>query len=338
LIEGGAARHGSAQEHLEQALAVIDEAGLELPRTSVLTRLGYIQTLAGEFEAALATLDASIEATYRTFGPQHPRTGLAHNLRGHTLLAHGRPREALPDLDTARGILEADASPLKPDLADVLTNLASARLALHEPAEALQLFRDAQALYAAHGGPRAVRVGSVLNDISDALLELGRADAALAAAREAQEIFAEHYGPEHPQMAQAIESAGTALHAKGQLQEALEHFRRGKQIRAASLGEEHVDLAYSFERIGRVLVDLGEHAEAVESLETAARLWRRALPASHPRIAQTEFELARALWSDPASRARALDLARAAAIVLAKDERADPRARENVEAWLRERD
>ncbi|HVU52725.1 MAG TPA: serine/threonine-protein kinase [Polyangia bacterium] len=177
----------------------------------------------------------------------------------------------------------------------------------------------------------------------------GRYAESIEAWRRAAAILAP-LGPEHPEALSAANDLALTLEEAGRLDEARVQFEALLSTSERVLGAEHPKLTFPLNNLGEVLSRLGRYGEARAAFERALRIWRRSgsdpfyisygltglglaqLADGHAReaigpltealairvekkagpgeLGETRFALARALWSKPEERARALALAR----------------------------
>jgi serine/threonine-protein kinase len=160
----------------------------------------------------------------------------------------------------------------------------------------------------------------------------GRNEEALAVFARARDIFLKAGGPQHPTIAQVDNDAGEVLNALGRHAEARASFERALTIWQA----QHIDdavMAYGQTGLGLALLGEGRVAEAIASLERALRA--RAVAGTPAELSgETRFALARALWTKPATRARAVTLARQSRADYARVASAGATVK-TIDAWLR---
>ena len=114
---------------------------------------------------------------------------------------------------------------------------------------------------------------------------------------------------------------GRYAHAEIAFQRAIGLFRQG--------GTNSVLLSWALTGLGRALLGKNQAADAVAPLEEALAI-RTDRHASSPLLGETRFALARALWSRPEARRRALALAASAR----GDYGNDKKAVAEIAAWL----
>jgi serine/threonine protein kinase/tetratricopeptide (TPR) repeat protein len=122
-----------AGELARAALEVYErELGPEHETTLRMLELrGIVRYFEGDFEGSLADYDRVMPAYVALFGERDVQVGLLHINRGDTLLALGRPREALAENQLAHSILSA-AVPDHALLGSALAGRGEARLGLGE--------------------------------------------------------------------------------------------------------------------------------------------------------------------------------------------------------------
>jgi tetratricopeptide (TPR) repeat protein len=175
-----------------------------------------------------------------------------------------------------------------------------------------------------------VEVARALNSIGTVLEEMGRMEESVRYYEQARVMATELVGPEHPLVALTIDNEGEALNALRRYEQARPLIERAIQIwRNAGSGAFYV--GYALTNLGETMLGLGEARAAQDDLEEALRLYATSPAAS---LAPTRFALARALWTTPEQRPRALTLAREAQAEYARGGAAKWRLAE-VQAWLR---
>jgi tetratricopeptide (TPR) repeat protein len=138
----------------------------------------------------------------------------------------------------------------------------------------------------------------------------GRHDEALRAAVTARTELARLLGPDHPKVATASNNEGEALNSLHRYPEAEAAYARALGIWRQS-GSDPFLVAYALTGLGIAYIGEGRSEEAIALLEEALRT-RAEKDRDPEHLGETRFALARALWSRPAERQRARDLARQA--------------------------
>ena len=201
----------------------------------------------------------------------------------------------------------------------------------------------------------------------------GRYDESIEAWKRAAKIL-EPLGKDHPESMSTANDLALTLQTAGRLEEARTTLAELLASQERVLGAEHPKLTFPLNNYGEVLNRLGRHAEARAAFERALGIWRRSgadlfyisygltglgiaelgegrahdaigpltealairveKKAGRAELGETRFALARALWSKPEERARALALARDAREDYAHGADADYPA-PDIAAWLR---
>jgi predicted Ser/Thr protein kinase len=172
---------------------------------------------------------------------------------------------------------------------------------------------------------------SSIIDWGNGLVIAGRPAEALEKFTDSRERLQRVVGPDHPRLGFALNNEGEALNALGRPREAARACARAVDIfRAGGINAQVV--AYPQTCLGIGLVDDGRPGDAVAPLEEALRV-RVEGQLDPGLVAETRFALARALWSRPDDRARALASARAARDEYARTARSASKVAA-VDAWL----
>jgi tetratricopeptide (TPR) repeat protein/predicted Ser/Thr protein kinase len=167
-----------------------------------------------------------------------------------------------------------------------------------------------------------------LANIGNVLADAGRYDEAIVADRAALAASERVLGAEHPLVALEYNNACEALNRLGQHAEALALCRRAFEGWTKNAASE-VHLSYARTGIGLALLGLGKPGEAIAPLEQAVAT-RGGEHIGAALESESRFALARALWSQPSARPRALALARQARADVASDAKAVV----PIDAWL----
>jgi tRNA A-37 threonylcarbamoyl transferase component Bud32/tetratricopeptide (TPR) repeat protein len=156
----------------------------------------------------------------------------------------------------------------------------------------------------------------------------GRLDEALQTDIQARTHFERVLGSEHPRVALVSNNEGEVLNLLGRYAEAEVAYERAVKLYRQS-GVDADVLAWALTGLGRALVGQKRFAAAVAPLEEALAI-RIEKAAPSAQLAETRFALARALWSRPAERQRALALGGSAR----RDCGDDKKAAAEIDAWL----
>jgi tetratricopeptide (TPR) repeat protein len=153
----------------------------------------------------------------------------------------------------------------------------------------------------------------------------------VAAYRRAQAIDEKAHGPDHPILETEINNLGDVYLGQGRIDLALKQYERGLQLLTKARGAAHPSLARPLLGIGECYLHDGARARAVAPIERALAL-RLAHPGDPFDLAQTRFDLARAVVDGDRPRARELARAARAAFAALPSRQAETA---EVERWLR---
>jgi predicted Ser/Thr protein kinase len=167
-----------------------------------------------------------------------------------------------------------------------------------------------------------------LANLANALSAAGRYDEAIVENANALAATERVFGPEHPMIASICNNSCESLNRVGRFGEALKLCRRALDVwRVAGAGP--VFRAYGLTGVGMALLGLGKPGEAVAPLEEAVST-RVSSHVGAVLEGESRFALARALWSRPEARPRALALAKQARA----DYASEPKNVAEIDAWL----
>jgi len=166
--------------------------------------------------------------------------------------------------------------------------------------------------------------------LGNMLQEAGRYEEALAIDASTAEMLRRSLGADHPWVARDLNNEGEVLNILHRYAEARSAFERCVDIWTKT-GAPASLLAYGQTGLGVALVGEGRGGEAVAPLGRALASREEAHEPAEV-LGETRFALARALWTQPRARARALALARQARADYAQAKVAPTVA--TIDAWL----
>jgi tetratricopeptide (TPR) repeat protein len=328
-------------------LAVERAGGNSALRGYLMNSVGNAHSSAGDLGTALSYFRRAVEYYEAALGPRSAAYATAVQHVGATLRDLGRVREGLVhsgrSLDVRRTILRRD----HPDMAGSLYTVAVGHLLLGHYREARDGFQGAFDIQKAEFGPDHADTIFTLMDIAVAESLLGNHGRALelfarAALRDQAERNFERAiehdrrvrGPEGgPNSGYAMTNLGWLHNERGDHARALQECRRGLALLSKKLGEKSNSLIWTVSCIGEALVGLGRADEARAELERALDRFSEQDTAPES-FATIRFHLGRALWSTPASRERARELASAALASLRSAEGDHRAVMARISAWL----
>ena len=339
-----------------------------------LQALAGAQGMAAQFKPALATDERALPLAEKTFGPLHPMTIAVRSHVGTMLMEVGDYRGALPILERTREDRRAALGPDHLDVARSNGAVAAVLEALGDSAGAQAAYAEATRIVEARLGKDHPELIPNLGLVSEPLARLGRFAEAHAALDRAQSLAKKAQGDKSTMLGFLIEARGTVLEIEGRSAEATHafeeaaarierdvpghpdvascksgiarHLRRSGRAKEAAAAHASL-LAAAEKRVGpqsRELIDpLSDLAEDLLALgrdQESRALFERALglleqEQSDPQaIAEIRFAAARALWTAPSERPRAIGLARQAQAALAAAKLPREPLRADVTKWL----
>lgn len=181
--------------------------------------------------------------------------------------------------------------------------------------------------------PTPLKRAAVLSNVASAQEGLGRLE---ESRRTLESVFSEvesRYGPEHPTLVSLGTSLGEVLLAQGRYEDASAACERAVALSDRALGADHPDVTPALTVLGEARIGLDQARQALPPLERAVRL-RAGLQGNPQLLADSGFQLARALRAAGQDAPRALRLAREARAAYSQlGERGRPSLAE-VDRWL----
>src|SRR5262249_6999704 len=147
----------------------------------------------------------------------------------------------------------------------------------------------------------------------------------------AQVLLDHALGPEHPIAATNLVNTARMLVELGRGAEALPKLETARKTLEQKLPPEHPDRGELEWVSGAAALAVGDNPGARARLEKAVAILGGADSEDPSRVALVRFDLARALWSDPAARRRARTLATEARAALTDKQAPE---RDAVDRWL----
>jgi tetratricopeptide (TPR) repeat protein len=191
-----------------------------------------------------------------------------------------------------------------------LNSDATTFVAVGDGAAAADAFRKAYELKVRALGKDNFDAMIGLINVGNGLQYAGRCDEAIVTDAEGREAIIRILGAGHPAVALASMNRGECENSLGRFADARADFERARDVwlRAQS---DVMFQSYALTGLGIALLGEEKPEQAVDPLEEALRI-RVDKRFDPERLAETRFALARALWSKPAGRERARELARRA--------------------------
>ena len=328
----------AAERLFEQAIALrTAEVGANDSSVGAsMTNLGLVLWRQHRIAEARALFERSLAILSAQLGSGHPDVARAHNNLSNALRGQGDLDGAERSLERAIAIWRAAFGDRHPNVARPLANLGNISYARGNLADARKYFEESLAILVATRGPEHVDTTLVLHNLANVLSDSGDREEARRTFERVLRIREQSYGPDHPACASTAGSLGMLLVTMKDFAAARPHLERALATDERVFGRDHINVAYSLLPLGTLAIEEGKPRAAVAPLERALAIWV-ANQADATDIAESEFELARALWQSRRDRRRALTLAASARerYAAAGDPAREQLAR--VEAWLAQR-
>lgn len=274
---------------IEAAVKELDAGKLKdqpLTEAAVRQTIGNTLRNLGEYDAARANLDASLQLRQRNLPAGHRDIAAALNNLGLLLRAQGKLAEAEPLYRKALQIWRASLPAGHLDIAEGLHNLAYLLQMQRKLDEAEPLMREAleikrKALPAGDGN-----IARSVNNYAALLEAQGKRDQAEVQYRDALEIWRKALPAGHPDIAVGLNNLASVLEDQRKLNEAEPLYREALEIWRAALPAGHPTLGRSINNLAVLLHVQGKLAEAEPLFREALKIRRNALPAGHLDIAR----------------------------------------------------
>ncbi len=356
-----------ARAHLQRAEAVLERVGPGAKlRPHFLITKARVASFEGDDVAAVEAYEEYLAEMREDGQGDHAGVIAAEATLGRLLDKLGRSEEAARTVDDAIARGRKMLGPSHPDVGLTLT--MRARLKGTDPERALQLLDQALSIYERGYGTTHSNVAAVLNDQANALWALGRFEEALAKLDRGKPILVDVYGEDKLQPGSLISTRARLLIEMGRAGEALADLEHVAGVRRRLLGADHTDYADAVMGIADAHLELGEVDAAAPRYEEALAVFTQrqengrgavecllglgevALARSLPEQARERFTRALELGGEnedlvarakfglarvEADAAKAVELARAARDVIARDPAAVRRLKA-MDAWLAE--
>ncbi|MDC0669987.1 serine/threonine-protein kinase [Nannocystis radixulma] len=330
-------RYDAAIAAQERSLMLLRESlGAHHPRcVHALTLIGTALAGAGRLAEAEARYLEAIALAEAIFGPDHPE--LAVPLADLAVLdgTRGRFAPAIARLERVLQLHEALAEPDPAAIAATLAMLGEYHSVAGDPQAGLVVLDRALALERATFGDDHARVAECRMRRAQVLADTG----AVAEARDEQLAAASQLGrtlgPDSPMLADSLMIAGDNSVTLGELAQAEVLLRRSLAI-WERVDRDNPQAMAPATSLGAVLVDLGRPGEALPWLERAVTI-REAEQGAPWALAESRWQLARALWAVDEGRPRARALAESArASLTTHPDPLTPDRLATITAWLQQ--
>jgi tetratricopeptide (TPR) repeat protein len=325
-------RPAEGRAEIERALAIAERAlGAHSQTVSALNTLGNSYFDQENYEEAARAYGRGVEMAEQLgeAGRLHAASVLGSLANAMAKLK--RHDDAIRHHRRSAELLERALGPDHPNVAIARFNLGQSMSAANRPRDAVEPLESALALFEKSLGPNdpvtvggVIALGSIRSTLGDHEAARRLLDRALARAAEAPE-------PRASLLARASLAAADVRRRALGWKRALPDYERALRVAEAGGVASRSDLPAALGALGEAHLETGRPARAIPLLERAIEV-RTAADASPALIALSRFALARALRAVPASRRRALAVARQA-LAEAKTG-GDAELADEIDAWL----
>jgi tetratricopeptide (TPR) repeat protein len=328
-------RYAEAKTHLEKALLLERRAlGDKSPEVaSTLADLAYTQRQLGDFEGARDAIVQAISIREEAFGKGHPLVAAARSQLGAVDYGLDRLDESLDVLLAALKTQEETLGPDHLETGYTLNRIGNVYMARGDEEEAARVHERVLALGQKRLGNEHPEVGLAHMNLAIDLRALGRVGDAERELGAATRILEKGLGKEYPYLATVKSELGTIRCAEGRGDEGKKLHLEALELAKKTLGQDHPDLVPMLVRVGEDALDAGDTTRATASFRRAVEVAEQT-STPYADLAAARFGLARALWSNPAERARATELATRARDGYRSPSSRDRRERAAIGRWL----
>ncbi|WP_266219271.1 serine/threonine-protein kinase [Paraliomyxa miuraensis] len=333
------AQHEEAEGWVEHAEALAQAVGTDVALAIHLSRMGSVAKLQGQYDRARDFHERALAIREKALPPDDLQVAVSLGSLGSLSRRQGHYEDARDLQERALAIKEEVLGPDHPQVATSLNNLGNVMEMLNEYDRARDLHERARAIYESALGPDHPEVATSLDNLGDVARSQGQLERARDLYERALAIREKTLGPDHPKVASVCTELGIVAQEQGEHERARDSYERAEAIYEKTLGPDHPYVAYPLTGLGTLRLDLAEPADALAPLERALAI-RTTHEVDRALLAETQFALARALWSSPAAqgpdRPRARGLAEQARDAYATLGEAKKTELDEVQAWLAE--
>lgn len=289
----------------------------------------------GDYDTA-AKLEAQVADYWATHDPDNPNHGVAVGNMANAEQLRGNVEQAAAYAQQELTIMREHYGPQHPETGSALSRVASALSYARKFDDARPRFEEAIEVLRAGEGDDSVRLATALDGLGRVFRQQGKLDEAVTRHRQALAVWRKAVGQIHPDVAVCLMHVGYTLTAKEDLDGALEVFDEAESVLRAAVGDEHPQLIYIANSRASIRLELGRADEAITIVERGLAM--EATSQVDPTlVAESQFILARALWTSDGDRTRALVLARKARDAYAQGSSVWAKELAQIDAWLQER-
>ncbi|MEM7153215.1 MAG: tetratricopeptide repeat protein [Myxococcota bacterium] len=331
-------KYEQAETELRAALASWERVPEphELDVARVRNNLGVVFFSQGKYEQAVVEYRAALSLREKALGPGHPVVARSRNNLGAAYYSQGKHEQAEIEYRSALLSWENALGAGHPDVASGRNNLGAVLQKQGKYERAEVEFRAALSSWAKTLGAEHPDVARARNNLGTVLDRQGKYEEAEAQLRAAVASWEKMPGAEKTDAGVARKNLGLLLEKQGKYEEAEVELRAALASWEKSLGADHPHVVPLLDSLASLLLREGRMDEALQVVNKAWTRHREAGVEPHKR-ARTAFVLARVLWSIEGAeqdRARALDLAKDAAVSYRVATGQHAEELKEVEQWL----
>ena len=246
---------------------------------------------AGNYSAALAEAQKTEAAAKRAGTNNFAYVSALNDLaRAHQAL--GRYPEAAGMFKQVLSILQKNAPPTDPSVAQALANLATVYLLQSNPGEAEKLYKQALDITTKAKGANDPGVALLMSNIGDVYKNQARYDQAEAQYKRALDAAEKASGPNSLLVALILNNLTKVYEDQSRFKEVEDAGQRALAIREKALGPNHPDVAASLNNLAHLYERLGRYGEADKLFQRSIEIWDKALGPKHPYVATSLLNLA----------------------------------------------
>jgi CHAT domain-containing protein/Tfp pilus assembly protein PilF len=245
----------------------------------------------GNYPAALAEAQKAEAAAKRGGTNNFAYVSALNDLaRAHQAL--GRYAEAAGMFKQVLSILQKNAPPTDPSVAQALANLATVYLLQSNAGEAEKLYKQALDITTNAKGAHDPAVAMLVSNLGDVYKNQARYDQAETQYKRALDIAEKTSGPNSLLVALILNNLTKVYEDQSRFGEVEEAGNRALAIREKALGPNHPDVAASVNNLAHLYERLGRYAEADKLFQRSIEIWEKALGPKHPYLATSLLNLA----------------------------------------------
>ncbi|MEM6996344.1 MAG: serine/threonine-protein kinase, partial [Myxococcota bacterium] len=242
--------------------------GVDERRARLLEVRGAVHYRRGDYDAALADYDQTVEIRIALSGGKHPGTARVINRIGAVFMERGEWKRAIEKFREALTAREQAFGTEHPLVAASLNNLAGALWQVGERTQAKAYLERSIAIREAALGRDDVSLATPLSNLSRWQGEVGDWEKAAETAERAWQLAEANYGAEHPNTALTLAELGRAQ-LNLDPERGLATLRDVLDRQLAALGERHTEVAATRRSIAFALAATHQYVAAATQLVKA---------------------------------------------------------------------